>query len=71
MLVQLAITVSDPKGTKGRLSEDQLDHFRQEVSGHFKLQPHGPQRSQRRLIWVDRYTRGPDDAPIKPRAYIV
>jgi hypothetical protein len=44
---------------------------RQEVSGHFKLQPHGPQRSLRRLIWVDGYERGPDDAPIKPRAYTV
>jgi len=43
---------------------------RQEVSGHFKLQPYGPQQSLRRLIWVDAYERGPEDAPIKPRAYI-
>lgn len=44
---------------------------RQEVAGHFKLQPYGPQQSQRRLIWVDAYERGPEDAPAKPRAYIV
>lgn len=42
---------------------------RQEVTGHFKLQAHGPQLSQRRLIWVSSYERGPEDAPIKPQAY--
>ena len=41
---------------------------RQDVSGHFKLQPHGPGGSLRRLIWVDAYTRGAEDAPLKPRA---
>jgi hypothetical protein len=41
---------------------------RQDVSGHFKLQPHGPSRALRRLIWVNAYERGPDDAPIRPRA---
>jgi hypothetical protein len=41
---------------------------RQEVSGHFKLQSHGPGGSLRRLIWIDPYERGPEDAPIKPRA---
>jgi hypothetical protein len=41
---------------------------RQDVSGHFKLQAHGPSRSLRRLIWVNAYERGPDDAPVKPRA---
>jgi hypothetical protein len=41
---------------------------RQDVSGHFKLQPHGPGRSLRQLIWVNAYERGPDDAPVRPRA---
>lgn len=41
---------------------------RQEVSGHFKLQPHGPAGSFRKLIWVEGYARGPEDAPRKPRA---
>lgn len=44
---------------------------RQEVAGHFKLQPWGPQLSMRRLIWIDGYLRGPADAPLKPRAYAV
>ena len=44
---------------------------RQEVAGHFKLQPYGPQRSLRRLIWVEGYERGPNDAPMKTRAYAV
>lgn len=41
---------------------------RQEVAGHFKLQPHGPAGSLRKLIWVEAYVRGPDDAPVKPKA---
>lgn len=40
---------------------------RQEVSGHFKLQPYGPQQSQRRMIWVSGYERGPEDAPLRPK----
>jgi hypothetical protein len=40
---------------------------RQEVSGHFRLQPHGRGGALRRLIWVDPYSRGPVDGPIKPR----
>lgn len=44
---------------------------RHEVAGHFKLQPYGPRQSQRRLIWVEGYERGPADAPVKPRAYVV
>jgi|ERR1700722_6444371 hypothetical protein len=42
---------------------------RQEVTGHFKLQPHGPGGSLRKLIWVAGYDRGPENAPVKPKAY--
>ena len=42
---------------------------RQEVAGHFKLQPHGPGGSLRKLIWVAGYDRGPENAPVKPKAY--
>jgi hypothetical protein len=38
---------------------------RQEVTGHFKLQVYGPQRSLRRMIWVDAYQRGPEGAPLR------
>jgi hypothetical protein len=41
----------------------------QKVTGHFKLQPHGPGGSLRKLIWVDAYNRGPENAPVKPKAY--
>ena len=41
---------------------------RQEVSGHFKLQPHGPAGSLRKLIWVEGYARGPEDVRRKPKA---
>lgn len=41
---------------------------RQEVSGHFRLQPYGPGAQLRRLMWIEAYTRGPESAPIKPRA---
>jgi len=39
------------------------------VAGHFRQQPHGPQRSLRKTVWVEPYWRGPEDAPIlvKPR----
>jgi hypothetical protein len=40
----------------------------QDVAGHFKLQAHGPGLTQRRLIWIESYSRGPEDAPSKPRA---
>ncbi len=42
--------------------------MRQDVSGHFKLQPYGAGAHLRRLIWIGSYTRGPEEAPIKPRA---
>lgn len=44
---------------------------RQEVSGHFKLQPYGPGLTLRRLIWVPPYSRGPEDAPTKAHAHRV
>ena len=42
---------------------------RQEVTGHFKLQAYGAQHSLRRLIWVEAYQRGPEDAPVRPQGY--
>jgi hypothetical protein len=41
--------------------------WQSEVSGHFKLQPHGVGRSLRKLIWIDAYERGPKDAAHKVR----
>ena len=35
------------------------------VRGHWTNQPHGPQRSQRRLQWIAPYIKGPSGAPLK------
>jgi len=34
------------------------------VRGHFKMQPHGPRSSLRKLIYREPFWRGPEDAPI-------
>ena len=34
------------------------------VSGHWRNQAHGPDRSQRRRQWIPSYTKGPDGAPL-------
>lgn len=61
-----------PAGRLGRPSRTEPRGWdlaaRQEVSGHFKLQPHGPAGLLRKLIWVEAYVRGPEDAPVKPKA---
>lgn len=40
------------------------------VRGHWRQQPCGPQRSQRRLQWIDPYVKGPDDKPLDVRPTI-
>jgi hypothetical protein len=39
------------------------------VCGHWKRQAHGPQRTERKTIWIEPYWRGPEDAAIlvKPK----
>lgn len=34
------------------------------VAGHWKNQPHGPRMSLRKMMWVEPYWRGPEEAPI-------
>lgn len=34
------------------------------VSGHWRNQPHGPGRAQRRQQWIPAYVKGPDGAPL-------
>ena len=36
------------------------------VSGHNRLQPCGPGRKDVKLIWIDSYPKGPEDAPFQP-----
>lgn len=39
------------------------------VSGHWKMQPYGPGRSERKRIFIEPYWRGPEDAPIALRPH--
>lgn len=39
-------------------------HHRWEVRGRWGNQPCGPQRSQRRRIWIEPHQKGPEDAPM-------
>jgi hypothetical protein len=41
------------------------------VRGHYKRQVIGVDRSGRKVIWVEPYWRGPEDAPILTRPYRV
>ncbi|MDD2794659.1 hypothetical protein [Acidocella sp.] len=67
-----AMTRLHPSGKVGRPANTIPSTWnlseRQEVAGHFKLQAYGPQWSERRLIWVSGYERGPDDIPLRPKA---
>lgn len=36
-----------------------------DTGGFWRNQPHGPRSSQRKLIWIDPYVRGPEDAPLR------
>lgn len=36
------------------------------VRGHWRQQPYGPGRAERRTTWVPSYTKGPDGAPYMP-----
>lgn len=35
------------------------------VQGHWRNQPYGPGRTQRRLQWIAPYVKGPEDAPLQ------
>jgi hypothetical protein len=42
------------------------------VSGHWRSQPYGPQRSLRRPVWIAAHVRGPQGAPLRaPRPTVV
>lgn len=41
------------------------------VRGHYKRQAHGPGASMRKVIWIEPYWRGPEDADIVVRPYVI
>jgi hypothetical protein len=44
--------------------------FRWPVRGHWRLQPCGTGRAERRKIWIDAYVAGPEDKPLKTRTRV-
>lgn len=55
---------TEPEGADEHVARRPLDH-RHLVGSHWKWQPHGPQRSLRRRIFVAGYVRGPEDKPLR------
>lgn len=41
------------------------------VCGHWKMQPHGKGRSERKKMWVRPYRRGPRHAPVAVRPHVI
>jgi hypothetical protein len=52
-------------GTQRSLSVQTL------IAGHFRNQPCGPKLSQRKVIWISPFWRGPEDAPILVRPHML
>jgi hypothetical protein len=50
-------------GRKGAKGTKLTVQFR--VAGHWRKQPHGPGRKERKLIWIDPFWKGPKDSPIR------
>lgn len=42
-------------------------HCRWIVAGHPRLQPCGPGRKDKKLIWIEAYPKGPEDKPLRTR----
>lgn len=74
------VTVVDLHPQRRKLITDEADGggggprrrltTRHVVRGHWTHQPHGPQKSLRRLQWIDDYIRGPQDAPLSTRTHV-
>jgi hypothetical protein len=65
---------SPPEGFGGRHTHRQGGWqiaVRHKVSWHFKLQPHGPQRSLRKLVRIEGYERGPADGIVRPDLHVL
>jgi hypothetical protein len=41
------------------------------VRGHWRWQPYGPGRKQRRLMWISGYNKGPEDKPLVVKDKVV
>lgn len=52
-----------PESGSGEPAEEGRFHHQWIVSGHWRWQPCGPDRSERRLVWVSPHIKGPEGAP--------
>lgn len=61
------VTVIELRRSRGETGGDHPGrdyHHRWMVSGHWRNQPWGTGRTQRRPVWISAYVKGPDDAPL-------
>lgn len=72
ILIDLLRPPREASGNWTRSNRKEHDH-RWWVRGHYKMQPHGPQNSKRKLIFVWPHTKGPADKPLddRPRINII
>ncbi|GAA1308923.1 hypothetical protein [Saccharothrix xinjiangensis] len=54
-----------PTGSQSSGSGERRYTVRWLVRGHWRNQAHGPDRSLRRLVWINPQVRGPQDKPLK------
>jgi len=59
------VRLASERGERAALTVQRL------VRGHWKNQPHGHERSERRFIHIEPYWRGPEDAPIAVSPHII
>lgn len=68
------IDVRQPSGIRHTPNGRAVEHdHRWTVRGHWRMQPYGKGRAQRRRVWIDPQVRGPVDKPIlaRPKVYLV
>lgn len=60
-----------PNESHGSTGEGSSSAFQSLVRGHIKRQVCGLNRTGRKVVWIEPYWRGPEDAPILSRPYMV
>lgn len=68
------IDVRRPSGVRYAPSGREVEHdHRWSVRGHWRNQPFGPGRAQRRRIWIDSFVCGPEDKPLihRPKVSVI
>jgi hypothetical protein len=67
-IVDVRRRIAEPGSREVDPDREPVEHeFRWPVRGHWRRQPFGEGRTQRRRIWIDAQVRGPEDKPLKVR----